>query len=164
MRSVSLLIPILLSILLSCNDISVEQKPNIVLILADDMGYGDLGSYGCLDIKTSNIDKLAEQGVRFTNFYANGPECTPTRTALLSAGYQQRVGGLECALGAGNVGRYDEAIWLWEQKELGLPPEYAVLPFELKREGYHTALMGKWHLGYEEKFRPNNQGGECSIG
>ena len=164
MRFFYLLIPLLLSVLYSCNDISVEQKPNVVLILADDMGYGDLGSYGCLDIKTPNIDKLAEQGVRFTNFYANGPECTPTRTALLSGGYQQRVGGLECALGAGNVGRYDEAIWLWEQKELGLPPEYAVLPFALKKEGYHTALMGKWHLGYEEKFRPNNQGFDYSIG
>jgi N-acetylgalactosamine-6-sulfatase len=164
MRFFCFIIPVFLAFLIACTSPSLEEKPNIILILADDLGYGDLGCYGCSDIKTPNIDKLAERGVRFTNFYANGPECTPTRTALLSGGYQQRVGGLECALGAGNVGRYDEAIWLWDKKELGLPPENAILPFALKREGYRTALMGKWHLGYEEKFRPNNQGFDYSIG
>jgi len=141
-----------------------QQKPNIIIFLADDLGYGDLGSYGCTDIRTPNIDKLAAQGVSFTNFYANGPECTPTRTALLSGYYQQRVGGLECAIGAGNVGRYDEARWLSEQHEHGLPPEYANLPFSLKKAGYATAIFGKWHLGYEEKFRPNNNGFDYSFG
>ncbi|MFC2124039.1 sulfatase-like hydrolase/transferase [Bacteroidota bacterium] len=140
------------------------QKPNIIIFLADDLGYADLGSYGCDDIKTPNIDKLSEQGVRFTNFYANGPECTPTRTALLSGYYQQRIGGLECAIGAGNVGRYPEAQWLSERKEHGLPPEYATLPFSLKEAGYTTAIFGKWHLGYEEKFRPNNNGFDYSFG
>src|SRR5436309_3142661 len=79
-------------------------RPNVVLILADDLGYGDLGCYGCPDIKTPHTDRLAKQGVRFTSFYSNGPECSPTRTALLTGRYQQRVGGLECAIGLGNVG------------------------------------------------------------
>lgn len=140
------------------------EKPNIIIIVADDMGYGDLGSYGCTDIKTPNLDRLASQGVRFTSFYANGPECTPTRTALLTGRYQQRVGGLECAIGAGNIGRYDEAGWLAGKKELGLPPEFNTLSKELKNAGYATALMGKWHLGYEEKFRPNHQFFDYSIG
>ena len=79
--------------------------PNIVLILADDLGYGDLGCYGHPQAKTPVIDRLAKEGVRFTQHYANGPECSPTRTALLTGRYQQRAGGLECAIGTGNVGR-----------------------------------------------------------
>ncbi|MHC4175596.1 MAG: sulfatase family protein, partial [Planctomycetota bacterium] len=75
----------------------IARRPNIVLIMADDLGYGDLGCYGCTDIRTPAVDSLATQGVRFTNFYANAPECTPTRTALLTGRYQHRVGGLECA-------------------------------------------------------------------
>jgi N-acetylgalactosamine-6-sulfatase len=140
------------------------SQPNILLILADDLGYGDLGSYGVKDIQTPNIDNLANQGVRLTNFYANAPECTPTRTALLTGRYQQRVGGLECALGAGNVGRYDEAIWLWEKKELGLPVGEATLLTSLKQAGYKMAMLGKWHLGYEKKFRPDQHGFDYSFG
>lgn len=142
----------------------VNQKPNIVIILADDLGYGDLGAYGCPDIKTPNLDRLANQGVRFTQFYANGPECSPTRAALLSGRYQQRVGGLECAIGSGNIGRYDEAKWLSDQHDLGLPVEHCTLPVQLKKAGYNTAIIGKWHLGYEPKFRPDKQGFDYSIG
>ena len=87
---------------------SSPGKPNIVLIVADDLGYGDLGCYGCPDIRTRAVDRLAADGGRFTGFYANGPECSPTRTALLTGRYQQRVGGLECVIGVGNVGRYRE--------------------------------------------------------
>jgi arylsulfatase A-like enzyme len=132
--------------------------PNVVLILADDLGYGDLGCYGCRDIKTPNIDRLASQGVRFTNFYANGPECTPTRAALLTGRYQHRVGGLECAIGNGNVGRYDDAARLRETNDLGLPVGETALPRLLKGAGYTTAVCGKWHLGYEDKFAPNLHG------
>jgi arylsulfatase A len=145
---------------LSCG----QSHPNIVLIVADDMGYGDLGCYGVKDIKTPNIDKLAGEGARLTNFYANGPECTPTRTALLTGRYQQRVGGLECAIGAGNIGRYDEAMWLWNQKELGLPTEESTLLGSLKEAGYKMAMLGKWHLGYEKKFRPDQHGFDYSFG
>lgn len=145
---------------------SKQEKitPNIILILADDLGYGDLGCYGSQDISTPNIDKLSQEGVRFTQFYANGPECTPTRAALLTGRYQQRAGGLECAIGAGNVGRYDEAIWLKSKNELGLPVEYSTLPSGLKEAGYNTAIIGKWHLGYEKKFRPNLYGFDYAFG
>ncbi len=154
----------IITLFAGCRNNTDFTQPNILLILADDLGYGDLGCYGCRDIKTPVVDRLAEQGVRFTQFYANGPECTPTRAALLSGLYQQRIGGLECAIGAGNVGRYDEAQWLSGQKKLGLPPDFAILPNRLKEQGYNTAVIGKWHLGYEEKFRPDRQGFDYSIG
>ena len=98
-----------------------SPRPNIVLILADDLGYGDIACYGCEDTRTPNIDRIATEGVRFTSFYSNGPECSPTRTALLTGRYQHRVGGLECAIGTGNVGRYDDAIRLRASHDLGLP-------------------------------------------
>ena len=135
-----------------------EGKPNIIFILADDLGYGDIGCYGCKDIKTPHIDQLAKQGVRFATFYSNGPECSPTRTGLLTGRYQQRVGGLECAIGLGNVGRYDDAIRLAKTDDLGLPVEEVSLARLLKNAGYVTGLVGKWHLGYADKFSPNRHG------
>lgn len=134
------------------------RKPDIVLIVADNLGHGDLSCYGSPDIKTPEIDKLARQGVRLTNFYSNGPECSPTRTALLTGRYQQRLLGLECALGTGNVGRYDEAIALAEQHQLGLPPEESVLVPLLHKAGYKTIGLGKWHLGYEPHLLPPQHG------
>jgi len=148
-----------------CNNISSKKDlPNIIIFIADDLGYGDLGCYGCTDIETPNIDNLAKEGIRFTNFYSNGPECTPTRVALMTGRYQQRVGGLECAVGAGNVGRYDEAEWLAGQGELGLPVSENTLLQNLKDKGYQTAMFGKWHLGYEKKFRPLKHGFDYSFG
>lgn len=132
--------------------------PNVVLILADDLGYGDLSCYGCRDTRTPHIDSIGGAGVRFTQFYANAPECTPTRSALMTGRYQQRFGGLECAIGIGDVGRYDEAVWLQQRGELGLPASEPSMPRLLKRAGYDTAIMGKWHLGYLEKFRPSRHG------
>ena len=129
-------------------------KPNIVFLLADDMGYADLSSYGSPDAKTPNIDRLAAEGVKFTNFYANGPECSPSRTAFLTGRYPQRVGGLECAIGTGNVGRYDDAIRLAEKNDLGLPADMAVLAPALKKAGYRNAVCCKWHIGDEKKFNP----------
>jgi N-acetylgalactosamine-6-sulfatase len=133
------------------------DRPNIVFLLADDLGYGDLGCYGVRDIRTPRIDGLARGGIRFTQFYANGPECTPTRTALLTGRYQQRVGGLECAIGIGGVGRYDDAVRLAARHELGLPADQSILARTLHDAGYATALTGKWHLGYEEQFAPGRQ-------
>ena len=135
-----------------------ERPPNIVCILADDLGYGDLSCYGHPRAKTPHIDRLARAGVRFTQHYANGPECSPTRTALLTGRYQQRVGGLECAIGTGNVGRYDDAIQLAKQRDLGLPASQAVLPGKLRTAGYQCGVFGKWHLGYEPKFNPMEHG------
>jgi N-acetylgalactosamine-6-sulfatase len=133
-------------------------KPNIVFILADDLGYGDLGCYGRKDIRTPVIDRIAAEGVKFTQYYANGPECSPTRAAFLTGRYQHRVGGLECAIGNGNVGRYDDAIRLRETHDLGLPVEETSIARMLKMAGYTTAITGKWHLGYEPKFAPHLHG------
>jgi N-acetylgalactosamine-6-sulfatase len=141
-----------------------EVRPNVVLILADDMGYGDLGCYGHPVAKTPHIDRLATQGARFTQYYANGAECTPTRTALLTGRYQHRAGGMECAIGTGNVGRYDDAIRLAGQDKLGLPADQAVLPAALQAAGYACGLFGKWHLGYEPKFHPAEHGWDAFFG
>lgn len=140
-----------------------RSRPSIVFILADDLGYGDLSCYGHPAIRTPELDRLAEQGVRLTNCYANGPECTPTRTALLTGRYQQWVGGLECAIGTGNVGRYDDAVRLAERHDLGLPTEEQTLAALLKQAGYATAITGKWHLGYEPKFAPHLHGFDYAL-
>lgn len=132
--------------------------------MADDLGYGDVGCYGCSDIRTFAIDRLAAEGVRFTTFYSNAPECTPTRTALLTGRYQHRVGGLECALGIGNVGRYDDAIRLRRTNDMGLPAEETSIARMLKDAGYATAISGKWHLGYEPKFFPLQHGFDSWFG
>lgn len=137
---------------------AASPKPDIVLIVADNLGHGDLSCYGCPDIQTPNIDAIAASGVRFTNFYSNGPECSPTRTALLTGRYQQRIPGLECALGTGNVGRYDDAIRLAEQNNLGLPPGETILIPRLNDQGYKTVGLGKWHLGYEKHLLPPHHG------
>ena len=119
------------------------QRPNVVLIMTDDVGYGDLGSYGAPDIKTPNIDSLARDGVRFTDFYANGATCTPTRAGLISGRYQQRF-TLEAPLGSGGPPDHDR----------GLSPTGRSLPQLLKNNGYATALIGKWHLGWKREFSP----------
>ena len=149
-----------------CHSSGSQNKPhpNIVLIMADDLGYGDVGCYGCSDIRTPAIDGLATDGVRFTTFYSNAPECTPTRTALLTGRYQHRVGGLECALGIGNVGRYDDAIRLRRTNDMGLPVEETSIARMLKDAGYAAAISGKWHLGYEPKFFPLNHGFDSWFG
>jgi len=121
-----------------------RMRPNILFILADDLGYGDLGCYGCADIKTPNIDRLAREGVRFTNYYA-APVCTPTRCALITGRYQQRVEGMEWAIHPG-------------VKRLGLPASETTIATMLERNGYSTGLFGKWHLGYKEEFGPNTHG------
>jgi arylsulfatase A-like enzyme len=125
--------------------------PNLVFILADDLGYGDLSCYGSTDIRTPNIDRLAKEGVRFTQFYANGPVCTPTRCGLMTGRYQQRIGGLEWAILPG-------------KKHLGLPPQEKTLAAMLRETGYATALSGKWHLGYTPDRAPNAHGFDHFFG
>ena len=120
-------------------------KPNVVLIVTDDVGYGDFGVYGAPDVKTPNIDRLAKQGARLTDFYA-APQCTPTRAALITGRYQQRV-LLERALG--NVGT---------ELEKGLPATGRSLPQLVRNNGYATGLIGKWHLGFKPEFGPNAHG------
>lgn len=146
-----------LDLICSANAVAVE-RPNIVFILADDLGYGDLPCYGRDDLSTPAIDRLAREGVRFTQAYSNGPECTPTRAAFMTGRYQQRIGGLECAIGTGDVGRYDDAMRLAVTGELGLPVEEVSIVRLLQNAGYDTALFGKWHLGYAAKFAPPRHG------
>lgn len=126
-------------------------RPNVVLILTDDVGYGDIGSYGSRDIRTPNIDRLARGGVRLTDFYAS-PQCTPTRAALITGRYQQRV-SLERALGT--VGPSLQA---------GLSANGSTLPQLLKNAGYRTGLVGKWHLGYLPEYSPNAHGFDYFYG
>ncbi len=121
-----------------------DGAPNIVLIMADDLGYGDLGCYGCDDIDTPNLDRLASEGLRFTDHYANGPTCSPTRAALLTGRYQQRIG-------------LDNALY-YQEKGRGLDPDGRTLADDLHDAGYATGLSGKWHLGYDEPRRPLQQG------
>ena len=131
-----------------------SQRPNVVLVITDDVGYGDFGSYGAPDIRTPHVDSLAKDGVRLTDFYANGATCTPTRTGLISGRYQQRV-GLEAALSSALDSR---------DQERGLPVTGRSLPQLLKNRGYATGLVGKWHLGWQREFSPNAQGFEYFFG
>ncbi len=130
-----------------------SRRPNVVLIITDDVGYGDLGSYGAPDMKTPNIDRLAREGVRLTDFYANGATCTPTRAGLISGRYQQRF-GLELPLGARGA----------SDAERGLLPTGRSLPQLLKNNGYATALVGKWHLGWKSEFSPGVHGFDYFFG
>ncbi|MEO8257970.1 MAG: sulfatase-like hydrolase/transferase [Acidobacteriota bacterium] len=129
------------------------SRPNVVLIITDDVGYGDFGSYGAPDIKTPNVDSLAKDGVRLTDFYANGATCSPTRSGLISGRYQQRV-AIEQPLG--NERSRDGAR--------GLPATGRSLPQLLKNNGYATALVGKWHLGYQPQFSPAAHGFDYFFG
>jgi len=135
----------LLSVLLTIT--ALADKPNIVLIMADDLGYGDLGCYGSELNETPHIDALAEDGLRFTDFHSSGPMCTPTRAAMLTGLYQQRFGK-----------RFDNAISGVKDHDSGLPHEAFTIAELLKTEGYATACFGKWHLGYQPPWLPTSQG------
>jgi arylsulfatase A-like enzyme len=121
-------------------------KPNIVFIMADDLGYADVSCYGRPDFETPNIDRIAANGMRFLQGYANSAVCSATRTALITGRYQYRLRiGLEEPLGVG-------------KPDIGLPPDHPTLPSLLKRAGYGTTLIGKWHLGILPKFGPLKSG------
>ncbi len=121
------------------------RKPNIVYIMADDLGYADLSCYGRREYRTPNIDSIGAQGIRFMQAYANSAVCSATRTALITGRYQYRLRvGLEEPLG-GN-------------RQIGLPPEHPTLPSLLKKGGYGTTLLGKWHLGRLPDYGPLQSG------
>jgi arylsulfatase A len=119
------------------------DRPNVVIFIMDDLGYGDVGSYGAPDANTPNIDGLARNGVKLTDFYANHANCSPTRTAFITGRYQQRY-GIESPL------RHDDSRQL--------PPSDTSLPRLLKNAGFATGLIGKWHLGKDAASGPNRHG------
>lgn len=132
---------------------AAPQRPNLIYIVCDDLGYADLGCYGGREADfgavSPHIDRLAAGGVKFTQGYANSPVCSPTRFALITMRYQYRLrGAMEEPINSRSKG----------STTLGLPPEVPTLPSLLKKAGYHTALIGKWHLGYPPSFGPRRSG------
>jgi arylsulfatase A len=127
------------------------SSPNVIVILADDLGYGDIGSYGAKLIKTPNLDKMAEQGVHLTNFYAAANVCTPSRASLLTGRYAIRMGLANKTIEEGD--------------KRGLPLSEVTLAEELQKKGYDTAIIGKWHLGHAEaEFWPTKHGFDYYYG
>lgn len=125
---------------------SDSQKPNVLFILVDDMGFGDLSSHGAPHIKSPNIDDLMKSGLRFDNFYANSCVCSPTRASLMTGLYPDKAGV------PGVIRLIDNNSWGY------LNPDIEILPSLLQRTGYQTALIGKWHLGHQKPNLPNQRG------
>ncbi len=128
---------------------STTRKPNIVLIFTDDQGYQDLGCYGSPDIRTPHIDRLATEGLRFTDFYVAASVCSPSRAALLTGCYAPRVG----------ISRV-----LFPRDEIGLNPDETTIADILREQGYATACIGKWHLGHQPEFLPTRHGFDSYFG
>jgi arylsulfatase A-like enzyme len=124
-----------------------SRPPNILLIVADDLGYADLGIHGCKDIPTPHIDSLARNGVRFTDGYVSGPYCSPTRAGLMTGRYQQRFGH-----------EFNDPDVARGHVEFGLPLSETTMADRLKAAGYTTGLLGKWHLGSAARFHPMARG------
>lgn len=123
-----------------------DRKPNVIVILADDMGYADMGTHGCKDVPTPHLDSIAKNGVRFTDGYVSCPVCSPTRAGLLTGRYQTRFGH------EGNPGPgMDRKTW-------GLPLDQKTIAQYMKEAGYATGVVGKWHLGDNAEYHPNRRG------
>ena len=120
------------------------NKPNIILIMTDDQGYGDLSCMGATDFRTPHLDEMAREGTRFSCMYSNSPVCSPSRASLLTGRYP------------GNAGV--RAILAGHRRASGLTPAAPTIASALKPLGYHTGLCGKWHLGLKPECRPNANG------
>ena len=124
-----------------------DERPNFVVILADDLGYADIGVYGSDRNHTPHLDRMAAEGLRFTDFHSNGPMCTPTRAALLTGRYPHRFGK-----------QFESALSGIDDYDIGLPLDAVTIAEVLRNEGYATGMYGKWHLGYHPPFMPASQG------
>lgn len=144
---------LMLVTIISCtsgkNQISDQKTPNIIIIFTDDQGYGDIGCYGATGFETPNLDKLASQGMRFTNHYSAQPVCSASRAGLLTGCYPNRIG----ISGA-----------LFPHHTIGLNPDELTIAEMLKTKGYATAIFGKWHLGHHKKFLPLQHGFDEYVG
>lgn len=125
------------------------SKPNFILIVTDDQGYQDLGCYGSSNIKTPNIDRMAAEGVRFTDFYVSGPKCVPSRFSLMTGCYPPKV---------------DSPLPLFYGSPFGINPGEILISELLQENGYATGLVGKWHLGSRPMFHPNRHGFDLFFG
>jgi arylsulfatase A-like enzyme len=132
---------------------ATTDRPNIIIFLADDLGYADLGCQGCKDIPTPHIDSLARNGVRFTDGYATHPVCAPSRAALMTGMYQHRFGF-----------EHNPGPERFAAPNFGLPRSVPTLAEKLKAAGYATGMIGKWHLGFKEGLRPWERGFEYFFG
>lgn len=135
------------------NAVHAESKPNVVVIYADDLGYGDLACFGHPTIKTPHLDQMAEEGMKFTQFYSAAPVCTPSRAALLTGRYPIRSG--MCS---------DKRRVLFPDSGGGIPASEVTLAEAMKSAGYRTACVGKWHLGHLPQFLPTSNGFDSYFG
>jgi arylsulfatase A-like enzyme len=148
MMRLSKTVVLLFSIGLCLPVLGEQKKPNVIVVVADDLGYADLGCQGSKDVLTPNIDSIAKSGIRFTSGYVSCPVCSPTRAGLMTGRYQQRFGH------EFNPGPPDVAAF----KPFGLSLDEVTLPQRMKKAGYVTGMVGKWHLGYSNQFLPPNRG------
>ena len=147
----------LLTFVFFCNNLIAQPndtRPNIIYIMADDLGYADLSCYGRKDYQTPNLDKLCSQGVKFMNAYAAAPVCTPTRVAFMTGRYPARI----------TVGLYEPIAESTKDSMVGLSPAYPSIATIVKEGGYETYLIGKWHLGYKPEFSPLKNGFDYFFG
>lgn len=143
--------------LLSLNSTAIsadKSQPNVIIIVADDLGYGDLGFQGGKDVSTPNLNRLAQSGTRCTNGYVNCPVCSPTRAALVTGRYQQRFGH------EFNPGQQQDEE---ARAKFGLPTTEVTIANQFKKAGYHTGQVGKWHLGFNTQFQPLQRGFDESF-
>lgn len=144
---------IIIVLILFQQNIRAQEKPNIIFLFSDDGGYADFGFQGSKEIKTPNLDKLASEGVRFTQAYVTEATCGPSRAGLLTGRYQQRFGFEE-----NNVPGYMSDVSAKQGEDMGIPLSESTIGDYMKKAGYQTAFYGKWHMGGADRFHPNKRG------
>ena len=140
-------------ITVSCNNLNNESRPNFIVIFVDDLGYGDLGSYGHPTIKTPTLDRLSYEGQKWTQFYSASSVCTPSRAALLTGRLPIRNGMI------GSKTRV-----FFPDSQYGIPDSEITIAEKLKENGYKNAIIGKWHLGHKKEYLPLQHGFDYYFG